>query len=114
VRHEDGRLRVVLAGMEDREFAPTRLPDVQTMHALTVHKSQGSQAPVVSVVLPDEESRLLNRELLYTAVTRAQHLVRVVGTEAAIRSAVEHEVQRASGLRGRLRSALDRSADAVE
>jgi exodeoxyribonuclease V alpha subunit len=114
VRREDGRLRVVLAGMEDREFAPTRLPDVQTMHALTVHKSQGSQAPVVSVVLPDEESRLLTRELLYTAVTRAQDLVRVVGTEAAIRSAVEHEVQRASGLRGRLRSALDRSVDAVE
>ncbi|HET7351209.1 MAG TPA: exodeoxyribonuclease V subunit alpha [Marmoricola sp.] len=114
VRREDGRLRVVLAGMEDREFAPTRLPDVQTMHALTVHKSQGSQAPVVSVVLPDEESRLLTRELLYTAVTRAQSLVRVVGTEAAIRSAVEHEVQRASGLRGRLRSALDRSAEAVE
>ncbi len=114
VRREDGRLRVVLAGMEDREFAPTRLPDVQTMHALTVHKSQGSQAPVVSVVLPDEESRLLTRELLYTAVTRAQNLVRVVGTEAAIRSAVEHEVQRASGLRGRLRRALDRSADAVE
>ena len=114
VRREDGRLRVVLAGMEDREFAPTRLPDVQTMHALTVHKSQGSQAPVVSVVLPDEESRLLTRELLYTAVTRAQRLVRVVGTEAAIRSAVEHEVQRASGLRARLRAALDRAAEPVE
>jgi len=108
VRRDDGRLRVVLAGMEDREFAPTRLPDVQTVHALTVHKSQGSQAPVVSVVLPDEESRLLTRELLYTAVTRAQRLVRVVGSEAAIRAAVDREVQRASGLRGRLRAAQAR------
>ena len=39
---------------------------------MTVHKSQGSQARTVSVVLPDEESRLLTRELFYTAVTRAQ------------------------------------------
>ena len=105
-RREDGRLRVVLAGMEDREFAPTRLPDVQTVHAMTVHKSQGSQAGTVSVVLPEEDSRLLTRELLYTAITRAQERVRVVGTEEAIRAAVSREVQRASGLRRRLARAL--------
>ena len=107
LRRGDGRLRVVLSGMEDREFAPTRLPDVQTVHAMTVHKSQGSQATTVSVVLPDEESRLLTRELLYTAVTRAQERVRILGTEEAIRSAIGRQVQRASGLRGRLRAALD-------
>ena len=80
-----------------REFATTRLAGVETVHAMTVHKSQGSQAHAVSVVLPDEESRLLTRELFYTAVTRAQEQVRVVGTEAAIRAAVGREVQRASG-----------------
>lgn len=42
LRRPDGRLRVVLADLERRVFAPTRLPDVQTMHAMTVHKSQGS------------------------------------------------------------------------
>ncbi len=89
-----------------REFATTRLSGVETVHAMTVHKSQGSQAHTVSVVLPDEESRLLTRELFYTAVTRAQERVRVVGTEAAIRAAVGREVQRASGLRERLREAL--------
>jgi exodeoxyribonuclease V alpha subunit len=60
----------------------------------------------VSVVLPGEDSRLLTRELFYTAVTRAQKRVRVVGTETAIRSAIGREVQRASGLRERLREAL--------
>jgi exodeoxyribonuclease V alpha subunit len=94
--------------VEQRSFAPTRLPDVQTMHAMTVHKSQGSQAEVVSVIMPPEDSRLLSRELFYTAVTRAKSKVRIVGTESAIRAAVGREVQRASGLRDRLKAALGR------
>ena len=111
IRHQggeaDGRLRVVVqVGSGVREFATTRLSGVETVHAMTVHKSQGSQAHTVSVVLPDEESRLLTRELFYTAVTRAQEKVRVVGTESAVRAAVGREVQRASGLRERLREAL--------
>jgi exodeoxyribonuclease V alpha subunit len=106
----DGRLRVVVqVGSKVREFATTRLSGVETVHAMTVHKSQGSQAHTVSVVLPDEDSRLLTRELFYTAVTRAQQKVRVIGTEASIRAAIGREVQRASGLGDRLRAALDDS-----
>ncbi len=105
---DDGRLRVVVpVGSEVRQFATTRLSGVETVHAMTVHKSQGSQAHTVTVVLPDEESRLLTRELFYTAVTRAQEQVRIVGTEAAIRAAVGREVQRASGLGERLGEALE-------
>ena len=74
------------------------------MHAMTVHKSQGSQAKVVSVVMPPPESRLLTRELFYTAVTRAQDQVRIVGSEAAIRDAIGRQVQRASGLAERLKA----------
>ena len=69
---------------------------------MTIHKSQGSQADRVTVLLPDEASRLLTRELFYTAVTRAQERVRVVGSEAAVRAAVETRAQRATGLRVRL------------
>ncbi len=83
-------------------LATSRLADVETMHALTIHKSQGSQAAEVTVVLPDDESRLLTRELLYTAVTRATDRVRVVGTEEALRRAIARPAQRASGLRDRL------------
>ncbi len=71
-----------------RDFAPGRLDAVETMHAMTIHKSQGSQAERVTVLLPEEGSRLLTRELFYTAVTRAQDHVRVVGSEAAVRAAV--------------------------
>lgn len=97
------RRRVFVAGSERlKEFAPGRLDAVETMHAMTIHKSQGSQADRVTVLLPDEASRLLTRELFYTAVTRARHHVRVVGTEAAVRAAVGTRAERATGLRLRL------------
>lgn len=82
--------------------SPGRLSAVETLHAMTIHKSQGSQFGEVVVVLPDETSPILTRELLYTAVTRAERAVTVVGTEAAVRAAVDRPVQRASGLRDRL------------
>src|SRR5690606_26427181 len=95
----EGR-RVALPGPEGvpRLLAPSRLGEIETMHALTIHKSQGSQATHVTVLLPDEESRLLTRELFYTAVTRAQERVTVVGEEAWVRAAIQRRAQRASGL----------------
>ncbi|MBF4163485.1 exodeoxyribonuclease V subunit alpha [Nocardioides sp. CBS4Y-1] len=103
VRPGDGRLRAWIRGSDGlRDLAPGRFDTVETMHAMTIHKSQGSQAEHVTVLLPDPDSRLLTRQLLYTAVTRAQHSVRLVGTEAAVRAAVEREADRASGLGRRL------------
>ena len=85
-----------------RRLPTTRLADVSTAHAMTVHRSQGSQFGEVTVVLPEPESRILTRELLYTAVTRARSVVRVVGSEDALRAAVGRPAQRATGLRVRL------------
>jgi len=103
VVRQGARRRAFVAGSERlKEFAPGRLDAVETMHAMTIHKSQGSQADRVTVLLPDEGSRLLTRELFYTAVTRARRHVRVVGSEAAVRAAVETRAQRATGLRLRL------------
>jgi exodeoxyribonuclease V alpha subunit len=82
--------------------SPSRLSAVETLYAMTIHKSQGSQFGEVVVVLPDETSPILTRELLYTAVTRAQRAVTVVGSEASVRAAVDRPVSRASGLRDRL------------
>ena len=87
---------------EPLEFATSRLADVDTMHAMTIHKSQGSQADEVTVLLPPEDSRLLTRELFYTAVTRAKEKIRVVGPEASVRAAVDRRAVRASGLGRRL------------
>lgn len=82
-----------------RRYSPTRLEATETVHAMTVHKSQGSQFGDVIVVLPEASSPILTRELLYTAITRGQRSATVVGTEGAVRAAVDREVQRASGLR---------------
>jgi exodeoxyribonuclease V alpha subunit len=87
------------------DFATSRLSDVETMHAMTIHKSQGSQADAVTVLLPQEDSPLLTRELFYTAVTRAKRKVRVVGSEASVRAAIARRALRASGLAQRLTTA---------
>jgi exodeoxyribonuclease V alpha subunit len=81
---------------------PTRLAAIDTVFAMTVHKSQGSQYDTAAVLLPDPSSRVLTRELLYTAVTRARRELVLVGTEAAVRAAVERPIARASGLGARL------------
>jgi exodeoxyribonuclease V alpha subunit len=85
-----------------RALATSRLTDAETMHAMTVHKSQGSQAAEITVLLPPDDSRLLTRELLYTALTRAEQKVTVVATPDAVRRAVDRPAQRASGLAARL------------
>ena len=84
------------------EYSPARLSAVETVYAMTIHKSQGSQFDTAAVLLPAPDSRILTRELLYTAVTRAQTKVIVVGTEEMIRAGVRRPVARASGLRRRL------------
>ncbi|MFV0461147.1 MAG: AAA family ATPase [Actinomycetales bacterium] len=94
-------IRVAFTGVgQPLLISPARLSAVETVHAMTIHKSQGSQYDQVSVVLPPPESLLLTRELLYTAVTRARARVRVVGTAGAVLAAVRRPVARASGLSG--------------
>jgi len=94
-----GPVVVFARGTDLVEVPPSRLDTVQTVHAMTVHRAQGSQFAHVSVLLPPAESTLLTRELLYTAVTRARESVRVVATEASIRLGVDRLVVRASGIR---------------
>ena len=105
----DGTLRAVMAvpnpdGSGPLEFATSRLSDIETMHAMTIHKSQGSQADEVTVLLPPVDSRLLTRELLYTAVTRARDKVRLIGTAEQVRGAIERRAVRATGLSRRLQA----------
>ena len=96
-------VRVAFArGSSPALFAPVRLDSVQTVHAMTVHRAQGSQFGCVSFIVPPPDSPLLTRELLYTAVTRATERVQVFGSEEAIRRAVLRPANRASGLRSRL------------
>ncbi len=96
-----GARAVFARGGAPVEIAPALLDGIATVHAMTVHRAQGSQFARVSVILPPAESPLLTRELLYTAVTRARTKVRLVGSEEAVRAAIARPIGRASGLRRR-------------
>ena len=107
LRDEQGRVRVWFPELEDAEgqprlVSPARLPPHESFFAVTVHRAQGSEYDEVAVVLGGAESRVVTRELLYTAVTRARQRVVVYGTEESVRVAVERESQRSSGLQDAL------------
>lgn len=77
---------------------PGRLKSCETVYALTIHKSQGAEIGEVLVVLPENESRLVTRELLYTAVTRASKTVTIKSSHSAFQLAVSGRIKRHSGL----------------
>jgi len=85
-----------------RCFPPLRLPDHETVYAMTVHKSQGSEFDDVLFVLPDRDTPVLTRELIYTAITRAKEKIQIWGKEDIFLTAVARRIQRSSGLRDAL------------
>lgn len=101
LRHaKDDTLRVYFVGADGdvRDFPPGRLPLVETAFALTVHKSQGSEFTDVLLALPDSDSRLLTRELLYTGVTRARERIAIHGNPQRFETGLTQRVPRTSGL----------------
>jgi exodeoxyribonuclease V alpha subunit len=99
-RDEGGGTRVWFADADGgvRGVHPGRLPPHETVYAMTVHKSQGSEFARVAIVLPARPSPVLTRELVYTAVSRARQRVDIHGSEAVLRGAIARRVERASGL----------------
>lgn len=85
-----------------RKIHPLRLPEHETVYAMTIHKSQGSEFDKVLLILPDRESPVLTRELLYTGITRAKERIHIWGTEEVFRIAVSRPTKRTSGLRDAL------------
>ena len=103
-RGAHGELRVFFQAPDGtlRAFHPVRLPEHETVYALTVHKSQGSEFDRVLLILPDRDSPVLTRELIYTGITRARERVEVWGEEGVFRRAVSRRTTRLSGLRDAL------------
>lgn len=91
------------AGRAPLRLSPAQLPQHDSAYAMTIHQTQGSEYDEVLLVLPEENSPLLTRELLYTAVTRAKKKVILLGSEQAIRVACQRPTQRWSGLAEALR-----------
>jgi len=81
-----------------RDIALPMLPEHETVFAMTIHKSQGSEFNRVLLILPDQDSPLLTRELLYTAISRAREKVEIWCRKEIFAAAVKRRVQRTSGL----------------
>lgn len=98
------KLRVFFRAADGRprRLPPARLPEHETAFAATVHKSQGSEADEIVLVLPGQASAVMTRELIYTAVTRARSRVEVWGTPSVFETAVGRRLARSSGLRDAL------------
>jgi exodeoxyribonuclease V alpha subunit len=100
----ENELRVFFPGPDGnlRKFLPLRLPEHETVFAMTVHKSQGSEYEKVLFIMPDRDLPVLTRELVYTAITRARVAVEIWGKEEIFKTAVSRRTIRASGLRDAL------------
>ncbi len=90
------------SGTRIRHILPSRLGDVETVYAMTVHKSQGSEFEHTALILPTEANNILTRELLYTGITRARRWFSLFGDHAIIDGAVTRRTRRYSGLAERL------------
>jgi exodeoxyribonuclease V alpha subunit len=100
----NGEMRVFFACADGamRKFSPSRLPAHETVFAMTIHKSQGSEFGSVLLILPTEDAPILTRELIYTGLTRARDRVEIWSLENVLRSALSKRTSRTSGLRDAL------------
>lgn len=104
IRHEDSLMTVIFDDDKRVEYDFNQLDELELAYALTVHKSQGSEFPVVVMPMFNGAPMLMTRNLFYTAVTRAKELVVLVGKESVMKMMVDNnkEIQRHSGLAGKL------------
>jgi len=108
-RETPGRLQAVFQDTqgEIRAISLGRLPEHAPAYAFTVPKAQGSQAPAVTLILPENVSPILSRELVYTAVTRAEHSLEIWGSQEVLTAAIHRSARRPTGLADRLQQSKD-------
>ncbi len=106
VHSQSGELKAYFSTPDNgiRELSPARLPTNLTAWALTVHQSQGSEFDHVLLVLPEELSPVLSRELIYTAITRARKSIRIMGSRDVLEQAITARTNRQSGILDKLRT----------
>ncbi|MEQ1546466.1 exodeoxyribonuclease V subunit alpha [Methyloglobulus sp.] len=81
-----------------KKHLPARMPTCETVFAMTVHKSQGSEFEEVLIVLPETVNPVLSKELLYTAITRARKKINIVAEESVFTATINRKMERITGL----------------
>ncbi len=81
-----------------KAFSPSRLPQLLSFFAMTIHQSQGSEFERILIVSADKMNPVLNKALFYTAITRAKESVDILVTESCFKSAIQNNTHRETGL----------------
>ncbi len=81
-----------------KKYLPARVPHCETVFAMTIHKSQGSEFEEVLIVLPEVINPVLTKELLYTAITRAKKTIKLMAGEVVFAATVRQKIERVTGL----------------
>lgn len=89
-------------GGEFKQINPSSLDEYTTAFAISIHKSQGSEFDNVFIILPPEESRIVTKELIYTAITRAKTNCAIVATKEIFYNAAITKMHRQSGLKNKI------------
>ncbi|WP_094548949.1 ATP-dependent RecD-like DNA helicase [Petroclostridium xylanilyticum] len=108
INDEESTMTIIFDDDKKVEYDYNQLDELELAYAITVHKSQGSEFPVVVMPMFPGPPMLMSRNLLYTALTRARELVVLVGKEGTIKMMIDNnrEMKRYSGLAEKLRKQL--------
>jgi exodeoxyribonuclease V alpha subunit len=94
-----------------KKYLPARMPTCETVFAMTVHKSQGSEFGEVLIVLPEISNPVLSKELLYTAITRAKQKLTIVAQENIFTTTIRTKIERVTGLANKFQSKVISNKD---
>lgn len=108
-KDQDNKLMVFFqdANGQIKKQLPSRLPACETVFAMTIHKSQGSEFEEVLLVLPDTINPVLTKELLYTGITRAKKTITLSASKAIFTATVSQKIDRVTGLIDKFKQVTD-------
>lgn len=103
-REQNGNLLVFFQRPDGtvKKYIPARMPPCETVFAMTIHKSQGSEFDEALIVLPDTMNPVLSKELLYTAITRAKKRIKLVAEKSMFIATISLKAKRVTGLADKL------------
>lgn len=96
---QKGKLRAYFdTGESEKSYTLNMLPDYETVYAMTIHKTQGSEFDHVAILLPDELNQSLTKELLYTGITRAKSKIDIIAEPSVFEQVIQRKTHRQSGI----------------
>ncbi|WP_187985967.1 exodeoxyribonuclease V subunit alpha [Francisella marina] len=95
---DTGKLRAYFDGKDAKAFSLNMLPKYESVYAMTIHKTQGSEFDEIVIILPAENNEALSKQLLYTAITRAKHLLTIISEQSSLRDIAQKDIKRNSNI----------------